>query len=461
MPMYSQYNAVSLTNDRDDSDTDSSDSELAFLESVDIYRLPELPVNTNVDHIINSIKIDNPINERQKSINDTCSSLQIEFVEIFFSKQYEALSGFIPNDMHVTCTNNSLWTNALSQYHLYVTSEDFIQTLPFLYQYETSLSTIQKYVGSSLVKAFLKDLVHQQAEAVTVSSDEEPPTRKPPLSEPGKAKVRYVGGMCVAKTRHTFSKTVYSNLGNPLKKAKNALTVAKAQVKLLHSFEASKDEIDVTDKTFHEIERRQNITRCLTYINTRCFEFFLLLNERLNKTLTVENLKSEKENIFEFVKHTLKDDDDIHRMWSALCEGIISEEDSRPVFNELLRISRMVGHKQYLKDTKSHFQVIKKKRHREQILDKTGKAKLEISITMRDILNDNSENKSMSHLQLKLNCVSNTIIQNTKAFTKKNLELICNAYNCPYKQSMKKGEIAETLCTEIMASDGMDASVFR
>ena len=61
--------------------------------------------------------------------------------------------------------------------------------------------------------------------------------------------------------------------------------------------------------------------------------------------------------MFEYVNHTLKAEDDIRKLWSGLCENVISEEDSYPVFDDLLRQFMMVGNKQFLKDTKSNLNI--------------------------------------------------------------------------------------------------------
>ena len=71
----------------------------------------------------------------------------------------------------------------------------------------------------------------------------------------------------------------------------------KKQLNFIYSLEASCEEKRNAsyEKMFEEIERRQNITKCLTYISEKCFTFFLLLNSKISQIMTSDCFEKEKE----------------------------------------------------------------------------------------------------------------------------------------------------------------------
>ena len=90
-------------------------------------------------------------------------------------------------------------------------------------------------------------------------------------------------------------------LGNPLKIARDKVKAAKHQLNFIHSSEACCEEKKnaLIDSSFDEIERRQNITHSLTYISKSCFSFFILLNSKKTKVITIETFKTDQETLFE------------------------------------------------------------------------------------------------------------------------------------------------------------------
>lgn len=119
----------------------------------------------------------------------------------------------------------------------------------------------------------------------------------------------------------------------------------------------------------------------------------------------------------------------------------------------------MVCHKQVFKDTKSYLNAGKNKRYREHIEEKKIKGTTEVGIRFSDIQNDSTNNKEASHMKLKLNCMSNPDFFKSRVFNKKELCFLCDAYNCQYNLSMKKDEIADSLCRTILDSSFMVTSI--
>ena len=91
--------------------------------------------------------------------------------------------------------------------------------------------------------------------------------KKGALSDAGKAKIRYAGGMCIAKTRKHICNILREKLGDPCKSTKEKVKTAERQLNFIYSLDASYEEkqnASLEKKTFEEIERRQNITKCFT-----------------------------------------------------------------------------------------------------------------------------------------------------------------------------------------------------
>ena len=141
----------------------------------------------------------------------------------------------------------------------------------------------------------------------------------------------------------------------------------------------------------------------------------------------------------------LKEDEELKLMWADLCNKQIEMELSLYVFDLIIRRYLLVCQKQFLKDTKSYLNVVKKKRHREQIKNKTEKHKPDETINMQIIEKDTTMNKEGSHLRLKLKCLENSIYFNTNAFKKNDIMKFCEAYKAIYTKQMKKEELATSL----------------
>ena len=58
----------------------------------------------------------------------------------------------------------------------------------------------------------------------------------------GKAKIRYVGGMCIAKTRKHISNMLKYHIGDLRQSIKALIAILEKQLNLLHSFESSIEE---------------------------------------------------------------------------------------------------------------------------------------------------------------------------------------------------------------------------
>ena len=158
------------------------------------------------------------------------------------------------------------------------------------------MENVQFYVETNITYELLNLMVHSLASEISRIPDE---TKIQPISEAGKAKLRYVTGMCVSKARQHFCGIIENQLGSEKKGALEKVKSNLEKVSLVRSLQAEVDEIDSTDKTFSEIEQRQNVRKGLTYINNQCFQFFINVDDKIRGILNADTLRNEKENLFE------------------------------------------------------------------------------------------------------------------------------------------------------------------
>ncbi|MEW8544677.1 MAG: hypothetical protein AB2693_14215, partial [Candidatus Thiodiazotropha sp.] len=340
------------TYDTDDSDFD--DDELDLLEKIDVSSIPLLPSYFAPETILHALIIENPVSDSQKHINHICERIATEFLDMFLAKTYEVIQGIMERNVTaVDHTNTQIWTSAMNEYHMYVVSSEFKSTVPLLYEYQTCLSDEHMHVAAQLAFELIKAEIHYRAQHVELQ-ESTPSANIGKMSDAGKSKIRYVGGMCIAKARQHLINAIHTNLGNPTAEARFILNKCRLQLHFVYdTLQASMEDIDIiNDPTLQEIERQQNVTKGLTYISDPCFEFFMLLNEKITEILTFDMLKRKEENLFECCRKIIAEDAGVKTAWSKLCACKIEEDQSLYLFNNVLH-RLLVCHKQFLKDMKS------------------------------------------------------------------------------------------------------------
>ena len=95
-----------------------------------------------------------------------------------------------------------------------------------------------------------------------------------PISEAGKGKVLYVGGMCVAKQSHHHKTIIFSNLNNPDKTVKKRVNIITRKLSLLQKMVADKD-VHLNDNLLQEIERKKMFEKPSHTLQNSVFSFSL------------------------------------------------------------------------------------------------------------------------------------------------------------------------------------------
>lgn len=117
------------------------------------------------------------------------------------------------------------------------------------------------------------------------------------MSGAGKAKVKYVAGMCVAKLKNHDMNIVLANQNNPDKSMQNNVKSANGKVTILKQMVGDETLDYIQDETVREIERKQNTRRGLTYVNDFSYRFFLNLLNKISSTLNTVNFRKQESDI--------------------------------------------------------------------------------------------------------------------------------------------------------------------
>ncbi|XP_061181181.1 uncharacterized protein LOC133189805 [Saccostrea echinata] len=216
--------------------------------------------------------------------------------------------------------------------------------------------------------------------------------KKRSLTEESLGKVRYVGGYCVAKTRHHYNKVRQRSFKigeSNQKKYDEAFTI----IQILDNFRENEIIIGGTSslpQTLIETAVKQNISRGLTNITDKMFLFFMSVCDLFLSVFIEKNLNIHGNNIYEAYKEKIHSDGKLYQLFldavnfsppaeflqSQSVEVLLDEMTDRvnaieTLYKVLTEKFMMVILNQYRKDILSCLCIHKKMAHRKQILVKS------------------------------------------------------------------------------------------
>ena len=223
----------------------------------------------------------------------------------------------------------------------------------------------------------------------------------PNPSEMGQNKIRYVGGMCIAKQRWHYSQVLQGNLWNENKQG--TVDECKSKLKLLHAMEGTIED-SLLPSTMEYTESKQNHRHSLTHINDDAYGFFQYLDEVQSQIVTTINLLTSKKETFNVVLEEINSNADVEEKFLAVTSGVDVDRDfARDLCREIVFICLNVVFNQFVKDVKDDMKVTKRAAHRKDLKEKHEKAASCIvnEITLLEIVSDTSAGKKISFIQLK------------------------------------------------------------
>ena len=368
------------------------------------------------------------------------------------SKFMEFQKMYVPNAPLVK-TEPKDWTKYMAACTQYMRSADYKRSLLELFGLTTGqVMDIHVNVASTIAFGIVQEIIKMLSEDVKISS-EIAVVSTPEMSAPGRGKVRYVGGMCVAKMRYHYMNTVTRNLFSD--KDQHKVDHAKEIVDLLATLEMGPHEVDFSSdpESLLQIARKQNLKMSLTHISDRVSDFFILATMKLQKLMTMANLKEHKDDLFFFIQKMINDDQQLNETWKSLFASTTLNIYVTEIFNNVMQRFVRVSAKQFRKDIKDSLTVEKEKAHRKKVKAASETAKIASkTLSMKDI---RKGDKNIVHLNLKLLVLENNTFLNSRQFTRDDLKQLCQVYNVSFCAADKKENLAEkikkavTTCAEM------------
>ncbi|KAK3082922.1 hypothetical protein FSP39_009090 [Pinctada imbricata] len=184
-----------------------------------------------------------------------------------------------------------------------------------------------------------------------------------PEPEAGSGKVRYIGGACVAKSRHHFMRCTRSGL---YKKDKTKSTsFAYLKVKMLDHLTWTEQSLleSKFQKSLEETKKRQYISAGLTNINDETYLFFINLNDKRKKVQNEKSFALYGSNCMSFSQDTLSGDKELQEKWTDLFRNFdysdqrtvhvnteIMEVCSQELFYHIIGLFCRIGNSQFRRD---------------------------------------------------------------------------------------------------------------
>lgn len=87
-----------------------------------------------------------------------------EFLDMFLATIYEVIQDIMErNAPSAEHASTQIWTSAMNEYLLSVTSSEFRPAVPLLYEYQTCLSNDNMHVAAQLAFELMKAEIHYRA----------------------------------------------------------------------------------------------------------------------------------------------------------------------------------------------------------------------------------------------------------------------------------------------------------
>jgi hypothetical protein len=302
-------------------------------------------------------------------------------------------------------------------------------------------------IKTDVIKQATSGLIVEQQQAHIAAQDV--PLK---LTGPGRSKLRYLAGRCVAKSKYAFQNRASSNLYN---KNRSILKENIARVRLLDGLEVSQAHIlaeSEDTESLEETARRQNISCSLLNVSYKTLIFFLFMESKRRELETVEAFHMSGSKIMQEVTESLLNSESLFDHWQDLCEEC-AEQTVRSVFCDIVSRFMAVANNQYRKTLLKSIGRTKKKAHRTQVeIQHKTTSNLH---TMDKFESDTSSGKQYSHLLWKAGLLVNPKYFAHSAFKKTHLQTLGKFYDVKFPSGALKETLADMLCSAITEAEQM------
>ena len=481
---------LGISDKSDPSDSDFSEGEL---DEIDLMMSVEVQDDAQTDElsppVIDLIDLPdklvtyNPVTEYQSDMNKVATDFRNkESTIIYLKAQYDVLHNMLRRNCPSIFTDeheSTSWKQFFTSFNSYTTSFGHSQKVRHLFdnqhpteiQKHTAIRLLQ-FIRERILGYYSQEIVKKQEQA-NESHDNASSTTC--MSSGGEGKVRYVGGRAVAKTKYHYSKLVQNNVSKIDNLSQDATSKAYRRFLLLDSLTAT--EIQLQNSThpesLKETFRKQNMRHGLTNITDKAYGFFMELVEIIARLENTGSLQVYGPALPDHVKSQILHDSKLYESWVAnfqsckvtydkpigsndevakCLENVLQNvECIDSIFTDVTKSFLNVYHNELRRKYMSDVRRKRKSAHRKQITKAKCFKSCKPSLT--DIKNDQSQNKTVSHYQLKACIEQDSECFVDRVYTNKDLKIICKAYLIPFRAADTKGKLCEKLVKGIKTSD--------
>ena len=347
-----------------------------------------LPEDLNIKEIISKIRAPIVVSPYQYENNEILSRMIWAKVEVFAKQQYSKITSLL-NECKCSETGKIVSKDLGDFYtkqHTYTVGSEFKMQCFQLFDYEDRYTFIHQRISCNILVGIREYVIQSKAKHVDTPIK---PINKRTVTEASRARIRYVGGYCIAKVRHKFVTKKATHRFSLKKKDSQEYEKAKCAIDILNRLKQGEQSVfEKTDEpdSLLDISRRQNLNRGLTNIEDCVFKFFIQLTEKCLDILTNDNLNEMSGKMFTECQ-TILETSDLYEKFVQLCsrpQETYTEFEEDPfkylisfmtlqvsmiesIFHHIIKYHLMVMFNQFRKDTLDSFQIGKKMAHRKQL----------------------------------------------------------------------------------------------
>ncbi len=401
----------------------------------------------------------------------------------------------VPNPKKIT---NLQLTRFYKDLFLYRTGPDYIGRVALLYGVQEAsdsqvraaleiFNCVRRYVVGDYTKGIKED---------ARKDAENNPRKELTESSGGLGKKRYLCGWCISKLRHSRRVQIRRNLYKAKEKAK--VEMLDRETKYLDQLVATESflfENSEHKESLAETKRKQNVNGGLTNVTDSAYTFFSELDKTLMSYETKQNMDLYGEEIYMHITKQLHQNQTLFQSWlalftvgvqtSTLVDGEMSDDDVdmehvavvhylyEDVIQRYIRMSSAQFRRAYLQQMKNEkteahrkqVKIPKKKDVRKSGICETNQGKTDKAnrkptnrkkgsrssvdqqssvtvdgTTASQIPPNHDSTASFSKERLRLEIEKNASYLESRAVTKKDLQLLCTTHGVSCSSKMKKSE---------------------
>lgn len=220
------------------------------------------------------------------------------------------------------------WTQSFTKLNSFVLNDQHLMSVEKLFQQcvtnmENKLSTKLAYwLMDKEIEKRARDIVQKQkmeAEQLEITST---------ISSVAKVKIRYLAGACIQRVNKRIKASVLRLVGKCGKKSRTLRKLNYKKQAMLKSFRVSEQDVDTSEDTMNEIQYKQGPSHGLTIVNEPVYNFFVMLNQVIQKSLSAKHFHLYYEDLHTKCRDAVDSDNTLIGTWISLFQNVNLGADS-------------------------------------------------------------------------------------------------------------------------------------